>query len=564
MLGPEETAHLVDGIKSVGFEFATRGGMTIGLFDIEIPKDKAEPPRRRPTTPVAEIDRQFQRGLITEDERYEQVVDVWQETTDEHVRRDDEVARPDGPGHDDDRLRRPGNKGNIGQLGAMRGLMADPSGRIIDVPVRSNFREGMTVLEYFISTHGARKGLADTALRTADSGLPDPAPGRRRAGRHHPRGRLRHRGGQLDHPRAESSDEKGAFQTPARRPAGRGPAARPAGQGQEGRDPPLIVDRNEVITEEIAARDRRGRDRRGPRPLAAHLRGPLRRLPGVLRPQPRHRRDGRLGRGGRHHRRPVDRRAGHAADDADVPHRRRRRAWTSPPACRASRSCSRPASPRARPRSATSTASSRSSAATAGPRSRSSRTRGLRHRRWRCRPGAEMLAAPGDLVELGQVLARAEAGRRHDRRRRAGRGLPRQGRRRPRRPGRGRRRARVPDPAQRQAPGRERPGDPRRRRHHRRPDQPAGVPRHPGQGRRPALPGQGSPEGLPEPGRHDQRQAHRDHRPADAPQGPHRPAGRRRPAADRAGRSARLRGGTTTASWPRAASRRRPRPCCSA
>ncbi len=77
---------------------------------------------------------------------------------------------PHSAGRDDDHLGARGNKGNIGQLGAMRGLMADPSGRIIDVPVRSNFREGMTVLEYFISTHGARKGLADTALRTADSG----------------------------------------------------------------------------------------------------------------------------------------------------------------------------------------------------------------------------------------------------------------------------------------------------------------------------------------------------------------------------------------------------------
>ena len=107
-----------------------------------------------------------------------------------------------------------GNKGNIGQLGAMRGLMADPSGRIIDVPVRSNFREGMTVLEYFISTHGARKGLADTALRTADSGLPHPAPRRRGPGRHHPRGRLRHRRGQLDHPdRVDeiAGNEDGAF-----------------------------------------------------------------------------------------------------------------------------------------------------------------------------------------------------------------------------------------------------------------------------------------------------------------------------------------------------------------
>ena len=265
-----------------------------------------------------------------------------------------------------------GNKGNIGQLGAMRGLMADPSGRIIDVPVRSNFREGMTVLEYFISTHGARKGLADTALRTADSGLPHPAPRRRRAGRHHPRGGLRHRGGQLDHPerveRREGRASSAASSADWRRR--RCPTRVKVKKGDE---PALLVDRNEVITEDVAERDRRRRDRRGPRPLTAHLRGPPRRLPRVLRPQPRHRRDGRLGRGGRHHRRPVDRRARHAADDADVPHRRRRRAWTSPPACRASRSCSRPASPRARPRSATSTASSRSSAATARPRSRSSR-----------------------------------------------------------------------------------------------------------------------------------------------------------------------------------------------
>ena len=109
-LGSEETAHLVDGIKSVGFEFATRGGMTIGLFDIEIPKDK---PQRLAAADesVAAIDRQFQRGLITEDERYEQVVGVWQDTSAEHVRRDDEAARPDRSGHDDDRLRCPRQQG---------------------------------------------------------------------------------------------------------------------------------------------------------------------------------------------------------------------------------------------------------------------------------------------------------------------------------------------------------------------------------------------------------------------------------------------------------------------
>ncbi len=169
LLGPVETAHLVDGIKSVGFEFATRGGMTIGVFDIEVPRDKAA----RLTTAdneVDEIDRQFQRGLITDDERYEQVVSVWQRTTAEMSDAMMAGLDPFGAVTMMTTSGARGNKGNIGQLGAMRGLMADPSGRIIDVPVRSNFREGMSVLEYFISTHGARKGLADTALRTADSG----------------------------------------------------------------------------------------------------------------------------------------------------------------------------------------------------------------------------------------------------------------------------------------------------------------------------------------------------------------------------------------------------------
>ena len=179
LLGPAETAHFADGIKAVGFEFATRGGMTISISDIQTPEDK--PVRlREADNAVADIDRQFQRGLITEDERYDKVVEIWQETT---ASISDAMMKQMDP--DEDGAEGPdragalwmmtssgarGNKGNIGQLGGMRGLMADPSGRIIDVPVRSNFREGMSVLEYFISTHGARKGLADTALRTADSG----------------------------------------------------------------------------------------------------------------------------------------------------------------------------------------------------------------------------------------------------------------------------------------------------------------------------------------------------------------------------------------------------------
>ena len=251
-LGPEETAHLVDGIKSVGFEFATRGGMTIGLFDIEIPKDKAA---RLVTADerVAEIDRQFQRGLITEDERYEQVVDVWKDTTDDLSNEMMKSLDPAGPVTMMTASGARGNKGNIGQLGAMRGLMADPSGRIIDVPVRSNFREGMSVLEYFISTHGARKGLADTALRTADSGyltrrLVDVA--QDVITREDDCGT--EEGSWII--RSESSDEKGAFQ---RRLVGRLAAAAlpdPSVKVKKGEEPPILVERNEMITEEAAGR----------------------------------------------------------------------------------------------------------------------------------------------------------------------------------------------------------------------------------------------------------------------------------------------------------------------
>jgi DNA-directed RNA polymerase subunit beta' len=127
---------------------------------------------------VAKVDGQYTQGLITEEERYKNVIRLWQKATGEigTAMMDELNAKVGGVDPQFHPLLMMtnsgarGNKGNIGQLGAMRGLMADPSGRIIDVPVKSNFREGMTVLEYFISTHGARKGLADTALRTADSG----------------------------------------------------------------------------------------------------------------------------------------------------------------------------------------------------------------------------------------------------------------------------------------------------------------------------------------------------------------------------------------------------------
>ena len=169
-LGPPATAELSDQIKSLGFRYATRSGVTVAIDDLSVPKDKAEIIDNT-SHKVSEIERLYRRGLVTENELYRKTVDLWQAATDEVT---DAVAR------DLDR------KGNIGimaysgatkmglqpvrQLSGMRGLMADPSGRIIPLPIRSNFREGLNALEYFISTHGARKGLADTAMRTADAG----------------------------------------------------------------------------------------------------------------------------------------------------------------------------------------------------------------------------------------------------------------------------------------------------------------------------------------------------------------------------------------------------------
>ncbi|MFL5725898.1 MAG: DNA-directed RNA polymerase subunit beta', partial [Chloroflexota bacterium] len=251
LLGADETAHLVDGIKSVGFDFATRGGMTIGLFDIEVPKDKGQR-LQKADDDVAQIDRQFQRGLITEDERYEQVVGIWQQTTSQMSDEMMKGLKVDGPVTMMTASGARGNKGNIGQLGAMRGLMADPSGRIIDVPVRSNFREGMTVLEYFISTHGARKGLADTALRTADSGyltrrLVDVA--QDVITRDDDCGT--EEGSWIT--REDSTDEK-EFR---RRLVGRlaaAPLPDASVKVKKGEESPLLVDRNVEISEEIAVR----------------------------------------------------------------------------------------------------------------------------------------------------------------------------------------------------------------------------------------------------------------------------------------------------------------------
>jgi len=167
--GPTKTAETLDKIKELGFKYSTKAAITISVSDMVIPKEK-EKLLKEADEMVAKIEAQFRRGLISEEERYEKVIETWNMTTEKVTEALMATLDKFNPifmmAHSGAR----GSKNQIRQLAGMRGLMADPSGRIIELPIRSNFREGLNVLEFFISTHGARKGLADTALRTADSG----------------------------------------------------------------------------------------------------------------------------------------------------------------------------------------------------------------------------------------------------------------------------------------------------------------------------------------------------------------------------------------------------------
>ena len=168
-LGPEQTVEFVDAIKDLGFRYATQSGISIAVSDISVPASKPELMAAADQR-IDTLENDYQMGLMTENERYQAAIDIWQNATDQIQGALEEGLDPLGPLAV---MARSGAKGNIAQIrqmGGMRGLMSDPTGRIIDLPIRSSFREGLSVLEYFISTHGARKGLADTALRTADSG----------------------------------------------------------------------------------------------------------------------------------------------------------------------------------------------------------------------------------------------------------------------------------------------------------------------------------------------------------------------------------------------------------
>jgi DNA-directed RNA polymerase subunit beta' len=170
LLREDGTPAVVDAIKDIGFVFATRSGTTIAISDISVPPTKHEIVST--TLEAAEAVREdYQRGLLTEQEQKERIIDLWQETTKNIAA---EVRKHMDPTGNLSSMAisgaTKGGFGPISQLAGMRGLMADPAGRIIPLPIRSSFRDGLTTLEYFISTHGARKGLTDTALRTADAG----------------------------------------------------------------------------------------------------------------------------------------------------------------------------------------------------------------------------------------------------------------------------------------------------------------------------------------------------------------------------------------------------------
>ncbi|MEW6386113.1 MAG: DNA-directed RNA polymerase subunit beta' [Thermodesulfobacteriota bacterium] len=193
--GIKQTVILADRLKNLGYQYATQAGLSIGIKDMVVPQRKAEI-LKWAQTEVAQVEEQYQEGLITEGEKYNKVVDIWAKATDEvaaemmaemarevlTVAEPEEAAQADQPQVRQEEIASfnpifmmadsgaRGSKDQMRQLAGMRGLMAKPSGEIIETPITANFREGLTVLQYFISTHGARKGLADTALKTANSG----------------------------------------------------------------------------------------------------------------------------------------------------------------------------------------------------------------------------------------------------------------------------------------------------------------------------------------------------------------------------------------------------------
>ncbi len=319
--GLEKTVLMLDKLKELGFLYATKSGISIGIDDMVIPDDKSKLVDNAENE-VVKVQQQYLDGAITNGERYNKIIAIWSDVT-ENVA--DEMFKALEE-QDKEGVINPiyvmadsgarGSKQQIRQLSGMRGLMAKPSGEVIEQPITSNFREGLTVLQYFISTHGARKGLADTALKTADSGY------------------LTRRlvdvaqdviinefdCGTADGIFVEPILEAGVEVEPLRdRVVGR--VSLEKIKDYEGN---VIVEINQEITEELAnSMQAAGIERVKIRSVLTceSRRGVCAPL---LRPQPRHRTFRRNGRSGRRDRRAVHRRTWHAAHDAHVPHRRNR------------------------------------------------------------------------------------------------------------------------------------------------------------------------------------------------------------------------------------------------
>ncbi len=314
--GATTISLVLDAFKDLGFKYSTQAGITISKNDVVIPPRKGEIIKKYEDI-VAEISDQYDMGLITQEERHEAVVEKWNAATDEVA---DAMVENLDTLNPIFMMANSGARGSfkqIRQLAGMRGLMANPKGEIIERPIKANFMEGLSVLEYFISTHGARKGLADTALRTADSGyltrrlvdvaqdviIREPDCGTEEL---HRDGGLQGRGGPQRQPRG--ADRRARDHHQAGPPAGR--AGRRSGpRGVRG-------DR-----EGHPGRPRPRHPGRGAGALGAQVPRPERGLPGVLRTGDGDR-PARPDRGRRgDHRGAVDRRARHAADDAHLPHR---------------------------------------------------------------------------------------------------------------------------------------------------------------------------------------------------------------------------------------------------
>ena len=311
-----EVAAALDALKDAGFHWATRAGVTIAIEDVVAPPNKQsilDAYDKR----ADKVQREYDRGLITDDERRQELIEIWTHATAD-VAQDMEAAFPEtNPVWMMVNSGARGNPMQVRQIAGMRGLVSNPKGETIPTPIKSSFREGLSVVEYFISTHGARKGLADTALRTADSGyltrrLVDVA--------QDVIVREEDCGTDRSLPmKIADADAKGNLRRlPNIENTGTG---RTLAEDVSGPDGTVLAtadsDMTETMIDQLVAAGRR---------LGSHLQRPglpgeVRRLRQVLRAVAGDRQAGGRRRGGRHHRRPVHRRAGYPADHAYLPHR---------------------------------------------------------------------------------------------------------------------------------------------------------------------------------------------------------------------------------------------------